>query len=230
MLVFLAIAIAVAGFFSYVRFLEIEKVARKSADTARQQSDTAADLANAIERIVQRTAEKAAEIDELTAKSAATAPDRATKVIEGAAANPEVSPFRSAIARAIHFQLKDQTTEASKIWRAIAVVSEGDDDKRATRAWFSSAYLLGVGREEEAIAQVGKAIELEPEMAGYYLFRGRLNHELGHHMQAVADFDKAFKLEPKDATADLRRAAEAAVGLEVDTAEEHETPVSPASE
>ena len=200
------IVIALAGFLAYDRFRAIEQDARTSAKDARTGAEAAgaylndaAQLLTKIENLKKTSEIHAAEIKRIhqtTAEDAETAPEQATEAIEGVASNPEASPVDRTIARAVTLQRKGKNQEAIRLWRAIAVISEGQDDDLVARAWFSSAYLLGPTNREEAIADYNKAIELKPDLAEAYSNRGVAKSKLGHVEEAIADFDKAIELEP----------------------------------
>ena len=210
-LTFFGIVIAVAGFFSFGRFREIEADARAGAEGAKTNAEAAkarleeaAEVLTKIENLRRSAeAESAAitRLHETTAEDAETAPDQATKAIEGVASNPEASPVDRAIARAFTLQREGKNQEAIQRWRAIAVVSEGQNDDLAARAWFSSGYLHGDIDPGEAVADYDKAIALQPDYAAAYINRGIANHELGRPDEALADYDEAIALRPDYAAA-----------------------------
>lgn len=62
-----------------------------------------------------------------------------------------------------------------------------------------------LGREEEAIDDYNKAIELKHEFVDPYNNRGLVKHRLGQNQEAISDFDKAIDLNPKHAKAHNNR-------------------------
>ncbi len=66
------------------------------------------------------------------------------------------------------------------------------------------AALLREGSWEAAIAELDKAIELDPTLAAAYNNRGRAYSELGQHERAIAEYGKAIELNP-DAVAYYNR-------------------------
>ena len=64
----------------------------------------------------------------------------------------------------------------------------------------------GQGLYAEAVADYGRAIEIQPDYANAYYNRGGLRHETGDYDAALADFDTAIGLAPNDADAYVARA------------------------
>ena len=54
------------------------------------------------------------------------------------------------------------------------------------------------GDYEGALVLTNKAIELEPDIGGWYRSRGYLKHELEDYVGAIADFDKAIEMIPDE--------------------------------
>lgn len=77
-----------------------------------------------------------------------------------------------------------------------------DDLLREARAAWQS------GKTDEALAQAGKAVALEPRNPAPLVFRGVLYEALAKHDQAVADFSAAIALDPKSAETYYRRGSE----------------------
>jgi len=77
-----------------------------------------------------------------------------------------------------------------------------DDLLRKARAAFAN------GKQDEALALAGKAIEAAPENPTPWLLRGVFHEGMQKHAQAMADFDKAIALDPKNAEAYNRRGSE----------------------
>ncbi|MEG3854128.1 tetratricopeptide repeat protein, partial [Microcoleus sp. Z1_C4] len=51
-----------------------------------------------------------------------------------------------------------------------------------------------LGDKEGAIADLNKAIELQPDLAQAYNNRGKVRSELGDKQGAIADYNKAIEL------------------------------------
>jgi tetratricopeptide (TPR) repeat protein len=56
-----------------------------------------------------------------------------------------------------------------------------------------------IGDVEKAIADYGRAMEIAPEVAAYYVIRGNAWNDKGEHDKAIADYDEAIRLEPSGA-------------------------------
>ena len=57
--------------------------------------------------------------------------------------------------------------------------------------------LDGLGRHDEAIAELHKAIELDPKYAAAHANLGVVLNGLGRHDEAIAELHKAIELDPK---------------------------------
>jgi tetratricopeptide (TPR) repeat protein len=67
--------------------------------------------------------------------------------------------------------------------------------------------LHNLGRQDEAFADVAKAIKLNPQYAGSYNTRGNVElYSFRHYDDALADFNKAIDLSPRYASAYVNRA------------------------
>lgn len=62
-----------------------------------------------------------------------------------------------------------------------------------------------LGRDDGAIEDYNKAIELKDDLAGAYNNRGLVKFQQGHDQEAISDFDKAITLEPNHAQAHNNR-------------------------
>jgi len=206
LITFFGIVFTIAGFLSFGRFRAIEGKARAgaeeaktNAESARASQEKAAEVLTEIQNLRRSAEADSAAITRLrqtTAEDADTDPDQATEAVEGLASNPEASTVDRAIARAVTLQRNGKNQEAIQLWREIAVMSEGQDDDLAARAWFSSAYLHAARDLERAIADYDKALELQPGFAEAYNNRGNAKDDLGRHEEAFADYDKALELQP----------------------------------
>jgi tetratricopeptide (TPR) repeat protein len=90
--------------------------------------------------------------------------------------------------------------------------------ERAIAATPNSPHLYitrGVLRLEErralpaALADFDKAVQLKPDLASAYFYRGLANHMSGRYVQAKADYDRALEINPGE-----RRASQALALLE----------------
>ena len=63
------------------------------------------------------------------------------------------------------------------------------------------------GDMDAAIRHYSEAIQLDPDWADVYVFRGAAFAGKGDFDRAIADFDEAIKLDPRDAGAYQRRAS-----------------------
>ena len=52
------------------------------------------------------------------------------------------------------------------------------------------------GRQQDAMKEYSKAIEIYPENVGVYIGRGNIYDDLGQYEKAIKDFDKAIELDP----------------------------------
>jgi len=66
--------------------------------------------------------------------------------------------------------------------------------------------LAGLGRYEEAISALDRAIQLDPDLARAHRARGATLLGLGRYEEALAAFDRAIELDPDDAWAHYNRA------------------------
>lgn len=88
-----------------------------------------------------------------------------------------------------------------------ALIRENNLEAKAVSAYLNRA----IRKSDEsnnlgAIADLTKAIELEPNNAGLFLKRGRLHAKLGAHQSAIADFNNAIKENPNSTAAYFARA------------------------
>ncbi len=204
-LTFFAIVIAIAGLWAYRSFRSIEAEAKESAAASRAHEEKARGLLKEI-TVHREESERHLElIRGVTAEGAQDRPGEATRAAEAVRSDPDASPVDRTIARAVTLQRKGKNQGAIQLWRAIAVISEGQDDDLAARAWFSSAYLHAARDPEEAIADYDKAIASKPDFAGAYNNRGNAKDDLGRHEEAFADYDKALALRPDFAEAYFNR-------------------------
>ena len=73
--------------------------------------------------------------------------------------------------------------------------------------WFAKALkILHAAASQEALDALGTAIQLDPEYAEAYAYRGLVHYQLGNHDAAMEDYDKAVALRPHLAEAHYFRA------------------------
>ena len=216
-----AVAVALAGFFSFKRFKEIKAEAKKSADEAKTSADSAVKDAKDAKRCLEEIKTKRDEADEIVqsinAQKTADDPDKARQAVKHVGENPEASLIDKAIAEAVSLQQEGKRDDAVEKWRAIAQVAEKSDNDLAARAWFSIGYLVMDKSPEDCISANDKAIRLKPDFAEAHSNRGNAKTVLGRHVDAIADYDEAIRLKPDLAEANSNRGnAKAALGRHVD--------------
>ena len=74
-----------------------------------------------------------------------------------------------------------------------------EDELKAVE-WFNGGYaLMTSGLYEEAIEAFNEAINLDPNIAGFYTMRGYCYSKIEKYKEALEDFTKAIELGPEDA-------------------------------
>jgi tetratricopeptide (TPR) repeat protein len=71
---------------------------------------------------------------------------------------------------------------------------------------YISRYYSVIGKNEKAIEEINKAIQIDSNYAEYYYWRARYNNELNNYSIALNDFSKAIQLEPYNALRYVARA------------------------
>lgn len=61
-----------------------------------------------------------------------------------------------------------------------------------------ASVLMKVNNLKESIVNYTKAIEMAPDSANYYFYRGKVHNLQGSYDNALADFDKAIELSPEN--------------------------------
>ena len=121
-LAFFSIVAVVVGYIGFKRFQEIEAEAKNSAEIA-------AEHAKAAERHAEEAERGRDKIDailqDITAETAAKAPEKARRAIAEVRENPKASPIDKAFADAISLQQQGKRDDAIQKWCAIAQVLEG---------------------------------------------------------------------------------------------------------
>ena len=109
---------------------------------------------------------------------------------------------------------ENYTVASSLPERTPAVQSTGapstahvDEANRAgARTHFEAGIALQkTGRLEEAIAEYGEAIRLDPWLALAHMNRGLVHKSLGGYLRAMQDYDEAIQLDPVYALAYMNR-------------------------
>ena len=187
------VVVAIAGFFSFKRFREIEDEARKSADEAKKSADSVAkdakDAKCHVEEIKAKRDEAGELFQSINAETAEDDPDKARQAVKRVEENLEVSLIDKAIAEAVSLQQQGRRDDASKEWHAIAQVAEKSDNNLAARAWFFVGYLARNKSPEDRISAYDKATRLKPDYAKAYINRGVAKDALKRYDDAIADYD-----------------------------------------
>ena len=195
LLAIVAIVIAITGYLGFKKFREIVAEAKGSAKASAEYAEASSQNLKEIERNREKSHEL---VRDMTAQTAAAAPEEATRAVVNVQINPEASLMDKAIAHAVSLQQQDKRDDAIEKWRAIGNIAEGSDNDLAVRAWLSVGYLAS---GEDCILANDRAIRLKPDDADAYLNRGVAKAELGRHDAAIADYDEAIRLKPDDAAA-----------------------------
>ena len=118
-------------------------------------------------------------------------PENASEVeeyIKAVDRNPKATLVEKAIADAYMLQRGERIEEAIEKWRSIANITEGNDNRLASRGLVSVGYLcVKEGMGEDALLALNKAINLEPDFVEAYNNRGAAKNLLGKHQDAIAD-------------------------------------------
>ena len=121
--------------------------------------------------------------------------DRLDKIQKAIEQNPKASLIEKAIADAYMLQRGERIEEAIEKWRSIANITEGNDNRLASRGLVSVGYLcVKEGMGEHALSALNKAIDLEPDFVEAYNNRGAAKNLLGRHQDAIADYDITIRL------------------------------------
>lgn len=85
--------------------------------------------------------------------------------------------------------------------------TEGTSAERRASAYLNrGAARAQLLQQSRAVADFGRALRLDPNLAGAYFERGLVHHDRGAFDQAVADYDRALRLDPNMQAAIERRA------------------------
>ena len=201
-LTFFGIVAVVVGYLSFKRFREIEAEARKHVTAAAEHAEEAKRLVDEIKRIRDESVEI---LQDMTAEDIAEAHEEAKQGATNVGENPMASLIDKAIALAVFLHQQGKRDEAIEKWRAVAHITEGDDNDQAARAWLSVGYLLE--NVEESISVYDRAISLKSDFVEAYNNRGNAKQKQGQYEDALADYDEAIRLRPDYAKAYHNRGA-----------------------
>ena len=74
------------------------------------------------------------------------------------------------------------------------------DEELKAVGWFNGGYTLMISDlYEEAIDAYNEAINLDPNLCGFYTMRGYCYSKIEKYKEAIEDFNKAIELDPEDA-------------------------------
>ena len=74
------------------------------------------------------------------------------------------------------------------------------DEELKAVGWFNGGYtLMTSDLFEEAIEAYNQAINLDPNVAGFFTMRGYSYSKIEKYKEALEDFNKAIELDPEDA-------------------------------
>ncbi len=192
------------GIIGYRRLNSIRDEAEAHRGEARQSAgqaqEAALNAAGALEQIRTIRNQAQRELDDMRRSTAKDAPSpEIMQILAYLVSDPnEASDMDRATLEAFTLQRQKDTEAAIGKWRFIANSMEGEDDKRAARAWFSAGYLYG-DNHESAIGAYNEAIRLDRNLAAAYYNRGFHKDELGDYDGAIADCTLALDLDPLDA-------------------------------
>jgi Flp pilus assembly protein TadD len=73
------------------------------------------------------------------------------------------------------------------------------DEELKAVGWFNGGYTLMISDlYDEAIEAFNEAIELDPNLAGFYTMRGYCYSRIEKYKEALDDLNKAVELDPED--------------------------------
>ena len=108
---------------------------------------------------------------------------------------PKASIMNKAVADAYRLQQVGKIDDAIEKWHSIANIAEGVDNDLAAGAWFAVGDLYHKeGDTDRALLAYDKAIQLKPDYAEAYAYRGTLMSDLGKYESAIEDYKKAIHL------------------------------------
>ena len=192
-LTFFGIIVAIAGFFGFSRFRQIEAEAKANATVA---EDFARQAKLSTEEIVKNRDKSEDIIRTLTANAAAENPENVSELIDSVRSNPDSTLLDNAVADAFSLYSQGKIIESLRKWHAIAELAEEHDKELAARAWLSVGFLVATRDWEYSITANDRAIALNPSLVAAYVNRGAAKHALGRHEDAITDYDEAIRRDP----------------------------------
>lgn len=203
------VVIALVGFFGFKEFINIKAEAREAADKANELSDKADERVKTIKEYEQQAKEETLKMkymqtnrEYMSDVSLSNSPEDGVqnkRMIEEIRRISHASSMDSGIDSAIALQNADETEKAIEAWRAIAIRSEGADNKTAARAWWSAGRIMR--NQEEQMTAYNRAIRLDSEFDAAYNSRGIAQGWIKQYWAAIKDFDKAIDLNSKNVDA-----------------------------
>ena len=219
-LTFFGIVVAIAGFFGFSRFRQIESEARANARAA---EGFAIQAKQVTEEIIKNREKSEDIIKSLAANAAVENPENVDELIDSVRSNPDSSLLDNAVADAFSLYSQGKIIESLRKWHAIAELAEEHDKELAARAWLSVGFLVATKDLEYSITANDRAIALNPGLAPAYVNRGASKHALGRHEEAIADYDEAIRQDPGFANAYSNRGvALAATGKQREAIADHD--------
>jgi serine/threonine-protein kinase len=117
---------------------------------------------------------------------------RAKAAVERALALDDRLPAAHGIAASVAFWYEWDWDAAEASYNRILALNPGDAFTHGDHAWF----LLNRGRNEEALREIGRAIDLDPLMPLFYAWAVGLHAAVGRPDAALKMFAKAVELDP----------------------------------
>ena len=117
---------------------------------------------------------------------------KAKAAVEKALALDDRLPAAHGIAASVAFWYEWDWAAAEASYNRILALNPGDAFTHGDHAWF----LLNRGRDEEALREIGRAIDLDPLMPLFYGWSVGLHAAVGRSDEALKMFAKAVELDP----------------------------------
>ncbi len=190
---FFGIIVAIAGFFGFSRFREIEAEARKSVDAA---ASFATKAGRITEDIIQNKEQSEDILRHLDARIAVENPEDMSQAIDLVHSNPDSTLLDNAVADALSLYSEGKIVESLRKWHAIAELAAEHDTDLAARAWLSVGFLVASKDLKYSITANDRAIRLNPTLGGAYVNRGAAKHALHQYDDAISDYNEAIRLDP----------------------------------
>jgi tetratricopeptide (TPR) repeat protein len=102
----------------------------------------------------------------------------------------------------------DGPLDSHRIAACSGVIDAARSPRHVEAAYATRGVAWGeAGDHEQALRDLGRAIELNPNVALYYLQRGRFHVGEDRHVRQLSDYERAAELDSRDTTALLSAAA-----------------------